>query len=100
MPEQKSLLTRVLNTPEDLQSVGTDRTSKQPLRGSLDVTQGNRNLKLHVKARSRLVFVSTKTLRMVLTVLTPMQTDTQPKLFCCFATLEDSSSQIIFMMYP
>lgn len=36
MAQQKLLLTRVLNTPEDHQSVGTDRTSKQPLRGSLD----------------------------------------------------------------
>ncbi|KAI9547997.1 hypothetical protein NQZ68_013015 [Dissostichus eleginoides] len=38
MPPQKLLLTRVLITPEDLQSVGSDRTSKQPLGGSLEKT--------------------------------------------------------------
>lgn len=32
MPQQKLLLTSVLNTPEDLRSVGTDRTSKQPFK--------------------------------------------------------------------
>ena len=55
MPRQKLLLTSVLNTPEDRQSVATDRTSKQPLRGSLERTcsghhEGNRNLKLWVQS--------------------------------------------------